>query len=178
MSSKIPPGKQKSLTKLLSVDAACYRGEESEHENISKCNKRRSKKLILIVWVAVVCLWAVVRMYLQMCVRLWQWQGSSRESFCSVSSNSRMVFAAGPCRRWHCWGLPGWLREVTLLQRSKTQLQGRASDPSTRLHPPTSSTRKRGGGGDSFIRGCLTLPNRANRRERTKETTIILCHAA
>lgn len=84
-------------------------------------------------------------------------RGRAEKAFALYLQTVACFYAAGPCRRWQCRGLPGWLRGVTLLQRNKTQLQGRASEPSTRLHPPTTTTRRRGGGGDFSIRHCITL---------------------
>ncbi|KAK2902601.1 hypothetical protein Q8A73_012347 [Channa argus] len=73
-------------------------------------------------------------------------------------ANTPWLHASGFRRQWQCRGLLGWLRGVTLLQRNKTQLQGRASDTSMCHHPTTTTVRRRerAGGVDFSICHCLT----------------------
>lgn len=109
-----------------------------------------------------------------MCVCVCAYGGCRGRAFAPDLQTAAWFCAAGPCKQWQCRRLLGWLRGVTLLQRNKTQLQGRTSDPSTRLHPPTNYSKeemwcvcvKRGleGGGDYSIHCCLSLFS-ANKKE-------------
>ena len=157
----------------------CLAECEPEHEYISKGNKR--DWFWLYEW-QLECLWVFMCMYLCMCVcACGSGRGRAEKAF-TLSSNSGRALCAGLCRRWQCRGLLGWLRGVTLLQRNKIQLQGKASDPSTCLHPPTTATRRRGGGvegwGDFSVHCSLTLSLVQTREKNWKKTTITARHAA
>lgn len=110
-------------------------------------------------------------------------KGRAEKTFSPHLQTAAQFCAAGPCRRWQCQGLPGWRRGVTLLQRNKTQLRGRASDPSTRLHPPTKHGKEEMQSVRLVWEGVTSLftaasLSRRSKQERYEEVTITARHAA
>lgn len=100
-------------------------------------------------------------------------RGRGEKAFTLHLQTAERSYEAGPCRRWQRRGLPGWLRVVTLLQRNKTQLQGTASDPSTRLQPSNQPPLH---GGEGAAARYVSGTNK--RQTRGEEATITWCQKA
>lgn len=135
----------------------CLAECESEHEYISKGNKR--DWFWLYEW-QLECLWVFMCMYLCMCVCLWQWQGSSRESFHSVFKQRQ-----GSMRRTlQTVAVPG---AAGVAERSHTASKKQDSTTgqsiwSKHVPPPSTHRHKKErwgveGWGDFSVRCSLTL---------------------